>query len=71
MNKENCALNLVDEIILYYDARSKKTSNSHFLLNFVPIALRLIKNVNIIFKFIIPVVFYANEGGWVRQNTTV
>ena len=24
MNKENCALNLVDEIILYYDARSKK-----------------------------------------------
>jgi len=28
MNKENCALKLVDEIILYYDARSKKTSNS-------------------------------------------
>ena len=26
MNKENCALKLVDEIILYYDARSKKTS---------------------------------------------
>jgi len=24
MNKENCSLNLVDEIILYYDARSKK-----------------------------------------------
>ena len=24
MNKENCALNLVDEIILYYDARSNK-----------------------------------------------
>ena len=24
MNKENCALNLVDEIILYYDALSKK-----------------------------------------------
>ena len=23
-NEENCALNLVDEIILYYDARSKK-----------------------------------------------
>ena len=28
MNKENCALKLVNEIILYYDARSKKTSNS-------------------------------------------
>ena len=26
MKKENCALKLVDEIILYYDARSKKTS---------------------------------------------
>ena len=25
MNKENCALKLVDEIILYYDARSKNT----------------------------------------------
>jgi len=24
MNKENCALYLVDEIILYYDARSRK-----------------------------------------------
>ena len=24
MNKENCALKLVDEIIVYYDARSKK-----------------------------------------------
>ena len=24
MNKEKCALKLVDEIILYYDARSKK-----------------------------------------------
>ena len=24
MNKENCALKLDDEIILYYDARSKK-----------------------------------------------
>ena len=24
MNKENCALKLVDEIILHYDARSRK-----------------------------------------------
>ena len=28
MNKENCALKLVDEIILYYDARSKKHQNT-------------------------------------------
>ena len=25
----------------------------------------------VLFRLIIPVVFYANEGGWVRQNTTV
>ena len=34
MNKENCALKLVDEIILYYDARSKKhqiTQKNFFL----------------------------------------
>ena len=29
MNKENCALKLVDEIILYYDARSKKHQIRH------------------------------------------
>ena len=27
MNEENCALKLVDEIILYYDARSEKHQN--------------------------------------------
>ena len=32
MNKENCALKLVDEVILYYDALSKKTSNYEFTL---------------------------------------
>ena len=32
MNKENCALKLFDEIILYYDARSKKTSKEIFML---------------------------------------
>ena len=31
MNKENCALKLVDEIILYYDARSKKHQISEFM----------------------------------------
>jgi len=29
MNKENCALKLIDEIILYYDARSKKHQITH------------------------------------------
>ena len=36
MNKENCALKLVDEITLYYDARSKKHqiryNSSHVLI---------------------------------------
>ena len=29
MNKENCTLKLVAEIILYYDARSKKHQNGY------------------------------------------
>ena len=32
MNKENCALKLVDEIILYYDARSKKHQITEIIL---------------------------------------
>ena len=31
MNKENCALRLVDEIILYYDAPSKKNQIKIFM----------------------------------------
>ena len=31
VNKENCALKLVDEIILYYDARSKKHKKIYIL----------------------------------------
>ena len=30
MNKENCALKLIDEIILFYDARSKKHQHCNF-----------------------------------------
>ena len=30
MNKENCALKLVNEIILYYDALSKKHQISNY-----------------------------------------
>ena len=36
MNKENCALKLVDEITLYYDARSKK----HQILRGLPQSLQ-------------------------------
>ena len=32
--KENCALKLVDEIVLYYDARSKKHQNTYIVLHF-------------------------------------
>ena len=34
MNKENCALKLVDEIILHYDARSKKISKYFIAVRF-------------------------------------
>ena len=34
MNKENCALKLVDEIILYYDARSKKHQIIEYIVVF-------------------------------------
>ena len=33
MNKENCAFKLFDEIILYYDARSKKHKKSEELIS--------------------------------------
>ena len=32
MNKENCALKLVDEIILYYDARSQKHQKKYIYI---------------------------------------
>jgi len=32
MNKENCALKLVDEIILHYDALSKKNIKLHKIM---------------------------------------
>ena len=34
MNKENCALKLVDETILYYDARSKKHQITKFVYTY-------------------------------------
>ena len=35
MNKENCALKLADEIILYYDALSKKHQiKKYFVLDY-------------------------------------
>ena len=37
MNKENCALKLVDEIILYYDARSKKHQIAEVRFTYRPI----------------------------------
>jgi len=48
MNKKNCALKLVDEISLYYDARSKKHQNTRlfesFVITYVPqiLALKII-----------------------------
>ena len=36
MNKENCTLKLVDETILYYDARSKKHIKNMFVCSWPP-----------------------------------
>ena len=38
MNKENYALKLVDEMILYYDARSKKHQITRNLINLIIIS---------------------------------
>ena len=40
MNKEKCALKLVDEIILYYDARSKKYQIQFFRVGMFQINLQ-------------------------------
>ena len=40
MNKENCALKLVDEIILYYDARSTKHQITGFVDKVISHVLR-------------------------------
>jgi len=39
MNKENCALKLVDAIILYYDARSKKHQRIYLSIVIQPVAM--------------------------------
>ena len=48
MNKEKCALKLVNEIILYYDARSKK----HEITIKLSCVLSIIYIVFIIYAFI-------------------
>ena len=42
MNKENSALKLVDEIILYYDARSKKYQATTLLETFLLVIFSLL-----------------------------
>ena len=39
MNKENCVLKLVDEIIVYYDARSEKHQIYIFVYLFIACGL--------------------------------
>ena len=41
MNKENCVLKLVNEIILYYDARSKKHQMSNKFARKLPVLWKL------------------------------
>ena len=51
MNKENCALKLVDEIILYYDARSKKHQNTVLKLVFFCISNASLTLERFLYKF--------------------
>ena len=57
MNKENCALKLVDEIILYYAARSKKhqISVTMFLFSLKTAALNHIYRLQFTNKLILTV----------------
>ena len=43
MNKENCTLKLVDEIILYYDARSMKRQIAEYIVASSTLALITLK----------------------------
>ena len=64
MNKENCALNLVDEIILYCDARSKKISN--FTIRYVmlrDVTLRYVKYLSAHIKVHIAFIFRMKLSG--------
>ena len=44
MDKENCALKLVDEITLYYDARSKKHQITVIVRYYPVICLEKLRN---------------------------
>ena len=47
MNKENCALKLVDEIILSYDAGSKKHKKSGWVVNVNSDIIRVISDLSL------------------------
>ena len=48
MNKENCALKLVDEIMLYYDARSKKhqITTINYFMQFLRLSFLCVRENN-------------------------
>ena len=45
-NKQNCALKLVNEIILYYDARSKKHQNNILIKFSIEASLKIFLEFN-------------------------
>ena len=44
MNKENCALKMVDEIILYYYARSKKHQITLYIYTYIYIYIYIVNH---------------------------
>ena len=66
MNKENCALKLVDEIILYYDARSIKhqtrlTSQYEKKLIHIHLFMSIVLRVSICMSQNIQANFHTND----------
>ena len=72
MNKENCALKLVDEIILYYDARSKKHQISYNSLYSEPKFKMATSRVQNCSAAAVPdcLVLFCNAELWIYKNKT-
>ena len=59
MNKENCALKLVDEIILYYDARLKKHQKIFVYFVYLQTEIFIRREVDCLFRTLFMSYFIA------------
>ena len=70
MNKENCALKLVNEIILYYDARSKKHQNNLIIIRREIVFFERKNEITSCFKTRYPFVIYVSKEVYNHLNVT-